>query len=212
MDQRILIARRRVEHSRRKLASERDGAKRPIAGRLLAEEEAKLAALTETVATEGWEQLLDMVARRAAELLGAEDPGMNPPESEARLASLLDRMPFGFGLTDHTGVWILANVPMRRYAPEKIPSRDPEAIQRWQAFDTEGRSLDPAFWPNARALRGETVIPGVEFIHTADDGRQTVARMAAAPVRYVDGHVGGAVCVVEELDNGLLGNCSVFDR
>ncbi|MDE1974051.1 MAG: hypothetical protein KGI48_12775, partial [Hyphomicrobiales bacterium] len=57
----------------------RDGAKRPIVGRLLAEEEAKLAALTETVATEGWEQLLDMVARHAAELLGAEDPGMNPP-------------------------------------------------------------------------------------------------------------------------------------
>lgn len=200
MDQRILIARLTVEHYRHKLAGERDVAKRQIISDLLVEEEAKLAALTKTFASGGLEQLLDMVARHAAELLGGERPGTDRPESEARLASLLDQMPFGFGLTDHTGVWTLANLPMRRYAPEKIPSRDPEAIHRWQTFDTEGCPLDPSHWPNARALRGETVIPGIEFIHNTNDGQQIFVRMAAAPVRYADGHVAGAVCVVQELE------------
>jgi PAS domain-containing protein len=201
MDQRILIARLMVEHYRQTLAGERDGAKRRIISDLLVEEEAKLAALTETFAGEGLEQLLDMVARHGAELLGNEPPPADRRESEARLASLLDQMPFGFGLTDHTGVWALANLPMRRYAPEKIPSRDPQAIHRWQTFDAEGRPLDPSDWPSARALRGETVIPGVEFIHTTDDGQQIVTRMAAAPVRFADGHVAGAVCVVQELES-----------
>lgn len=200
MDQRILIARLMIEHYRRRLAGERDDAKRQIISDLLVEQEAKLAALTETVASGGLEQLLDMVARHAVELLGGERPGADRRESETRLASLLDQMPFGFGLTDHTGVWILANVPMRRYAPEKIPSRDLQAIHRWQTFDTEGRPLDPSHWPNARALRGETVIPGIEFIHTTDDGQQVVTRMAAAPVRYADGYVAGVVCVVQELE------------
>lgn len=161
MDQRVLIARLMVEHYRHMLAGERDVAKRQIISDLLVEEEAKLAALTKTFASGGLEQLLDLVARHAADLLGGERPGIDRRESEARLTALLDQMPFGFGLTDHTGVWMLANLPMRRYAPAKIPSRDPAAIHRWQTFDTEGRPLEPSLWPNARALRGETVIPGL---------------------------------------------------
>ena len=46
MDQRVLIARLNVEHFRRKLLTEQDEATRRTITRLLAEEEAKLAALT----------------------------------------------------------------------------------------------------------------------------------------------------------------------
>lgn len=199
MDPRIIIAQLNVEHYRRKLASERDDATRRIISELLAEEEATLAALTKIDVSGGLGQLLDMVAGQAAELFGDERPEANRGDSEARLALILDQMPFGFGVTDHTGIWILANMPMRRYAPTKIPSRDLEAIHRWQVFDTEGRPLDPSRWPNARALRGETVIPGIEFTYIADDGQHIATRIAAAPIRYADGQVAGVVCVVEEL-------------
>ncbi len=200
MDRRVLIAQLNIEHYRRKLASERDDAKRRAISDLLAEEEARLATLANSDPSGGLEQLLDMVASQAAELFGGERAGTNRSESEARLALILDQMPFGFGLTDHTGIWILANVLMRRYAPEMIPSRDPKIVHRWQGFDKEGRLLDPSRWPNARALRGETVVPGIDFIYTTDDGRHVATRIAAAPVRYAGGHVAGAVCVVEELE------------
>jgi len=45
MDQRIFVARLNIEHYRRQLAGEADEAKRQVIRRLMAEEEAKLAAL-----------------------------------------------------------------------------------------------------------------------------------------------------------------------
>jgi hypothetical protein len=47
MDQRIAIARLNIDHLRRKLAAEKDETTRQTIGRLLAEEEAKLAALND---------------------------------------------------------------------------------------------------------------------------------------------------------------------
>ncbi len=47
MDQRVFIAQLNVEHYRQKLLSEKDGATRRQIARLLAEEQAKLAALSD---------------------------------------------------------------------------------------------------------------------------------------------------------------------
>jgi hypothetical protein len=47
MDQRIAVARLNIEHFRRQLAAEPDGPRRQTLLRLLAEEQAKLAALTD---------------------------------------------------------------------------------------------------------------------------------------------------------------------
>ena len=47
MDQRVLIAQLNIEHYRERLLSEQDDATRRQIGRLLAEEEAKLAALSD---------------------------------------------------------------------------------------------------------------------------------------------------------------------
>lgn len=47
MDQRIFIAHQNIEHFRRKLLTEQDDATRQRITRLLAQEEAKLAALTD---------------------------------------------------------------------------------------------------------------------------------------------------------------------
>ena len=51
MDQRILIAQLNIEHYRRKLAAEQNQATRQTITRLLAEEEVKLAALTDPSGT-----------------------------------------------------------------------------------------------------------------------------------------------------------------
>jgi hypothetical protein len=53
MDQRVLIARLNVEHFRRKLLSEQDETMRQTITRLLAEEEAKLAALSRSPGNDG---------------------------------------------------------------------------------------------------------------------------------------------------------------
>lgn len=47
MDERIVVAKLNIEHFRRQLAAEGDGPRRQTLERLLAEEEAKLAALSD---------------------------------------------------------------------------------------------------------------------------------------------------------------------
>lgn len=47
MDQRVFIAQLNIEHFRNKLRGEQDGVARQLIARLLAEEQAKLAALTD---------------------------------------------------------------------------------------------------------------------------------------------------------------------
>jgi two-component sensor histidine kinase len=73
-------------------------------------------------------------------------------------------------------------------------------MQRWRAFDAEGKPVAPSQWPSSRALRGETVVPGTEFIFTGDDGTEVWTRVAAAPFTDTAGVTGGAVVVVEDID------------
>jgi PAS domain-containing protein len=198
MDQRILIAQLNVEHYRRMLVSEHADAKRLTIIRLLAEEEAKLIALRRT---EGdVKHLLDTVSRQATDLFDRERSEKDRGDSKARLAAMLNHIPFAIGLTDHTGNWIMANIAMRQFAPRQALARDPQRNRRCRSIDPEGRPLSPTNWPSARALRGETVNPGIEFIYCADEGQKVRCRVAAVPVRYGDGDLAGAVVVVEELE------------
>src|SRR5208337_3656779 len=81
-----------------------------------------------------------------------------------------------------------------------IPSRDPELTRRWRALDANGGILPPASFPGARALRGETITPGVDFLHTADDGRETWIRVSAAPFRSDAGAIIGAIGILQDVD------------
>jgi len=83
---------------------------------------------------------------------------------------------------------------------EVIPSRDPELTRRWRALDANGGILPPASFPGARALRGETITPGVDFLHTADDGRETWIRVSAAPFRSDAGAIIGAIGILQDVD------------
>jgi PAS domain S-box-containing protein len=120
-------------------------------------------------------------------------------KSEARLTAVLDALPVGVGLIDTQGRLVVANPEMRRFVPEIMPARDPSRRDRWFARNPDGKRLAPAEYPGMRALRGEAVLPGVEFRHILDDGRQVWARVAALPLQDEQGRVTGAVAVVSDI-------------
>src|SRR4029453_9492363 len=87
-------------------------------------------------------------------------------QSEERFAAILEQLPVGVALVDPAGRIDLANDIFNRYALEYLPSLDPRASQRWRAYTPEGQLLDRSEYPGARALRGETVVPGTDFLFT----------------------------------------------
>jgi PAS domain S-box-containing protein len=117
-------------------------------------------------------------------------------QSEARLWAILDHLSVGVGLIDGEGRLILGNATMRSYVPERIPSRDPARIQRWRV---DGDAVPPEGWAAERALRGETIRPGLEFSYRGDDGRNVSVLTSAVPFRGADGEVTGAIVVLQDI-------------
>jgi PAS domain-containing protein len=198
VDQRVFITKLNIEHFRGQLAREHDDAKRRIIIRLLAAEETKLAILSNS--EQGLRLLLGRAAYQAIDLFDRERPERDQHESEAWLAEMMDRMPFAVGLMDPTCNWITANPAMRRFAPKQALACDPQRVVRCHAFDAQGRALSPSHWPSARALRGQTVYPGIEFTYDTDKGQQLRFRVAAVPVRYANGGIAGAIAVAKQLE------------
>jgi PAS domain S-box-containing protein len=121
-------------------------------------------------------------------------------ESEARLSAFLEQLPLGVGMFDTEGRWIIRNRALERMIPGRLPSRDPHETPRWRTWAADGSLVDPSQWPGARALRGEVVSPGMDFLHTLDDGPQNWMRLSAAPFRDESGAIIGAIFVVEDID------------
>jgi PAS domain S-box-containing protein len=126
-------------------------------------------------------------------------------ESEARLSALLEQLPLGVGMVDREGRWTLRNPSLARFVGDRLPSLDVAAMHRWRSWAPDGQPLDPSRWPGARALRGEIVSPGVEFLHTLPDGREIWTRVSAAPFRREDGAIAGAICVIQDIDKRKRG-------
>ncbi len=85
---------------------------------------------------------------------------------------------------------------MRTYLPTgKVPSTDRPNHYRWQGWHPDGSRIEPHDFAIARALRGETVVPGLEFQFIHDDGRARWTRVAAAPLRDADGEVTGVFAI-----------------
>src|SRR4029079_9634975 len=93
-------------------------------------------------------------------------------ESESRLIQILEELPFGVGLMDSSGRWMISNAALRRYSEEGMRSRDPRQVAKWRVFDPGGNPLPPDLWPGARALRGEAESLGMEAIFLDPDGRE----------------------------------------
>jgi PAS domain S-box-containing protein len=122
-------------------------------------------------------------------------------ESERRLAAVFESLPLGVGLLDTQGTMLLANQAMHRYLPSgRMPSRDDARYGRWCAYHPDGRRVERSDYPGARALRGERVLPGDDFLFTQDDGTEIWTRVAAVPVLDSERRITGAVAVVADID------------
>ena len=121
-------------------------------------------------------------------------------ESEARLMAAFASVPVGVAEFDMDGKAVLSNAEFRRFLPNgTVPSRDPERGRRWEAWETDGRLIEPQQYPSARALRGERLIPGLEMRYTDDDGRAFWTYVATAPIFDGGGRVSGCISVISDI-------------
>lgn len=120
-------------------------------------------------------------------------------ESEARLTAFLEQLPVGVGLVDREGRWLQRNRLLEYFVGQTIPSRDPKFLSRWQAWDANGKPIDPSQWPEARALRGETVTQGLDMLYTAEDGRTIWTSVSATPFTDQSGAIVGAIAVIDDI-------------
>ncbi len=118
--------------------------------------------------------------------------------NRARLAAILDQLPVGVALVQQDGNIALSNACFQRYGIENLPSFDRES--RWRAYTREGNLLDRSQYPGARALRGETVVPGIDFIFMTPEGDELWIRVSAAPFRLDGKGIVGAIAVIQDVD------------
>lgn len=122
-------------------------------------------------------------------------------QSESRLTSLFEALPVGVAIMDVDGKLVVSNREMGRYLTNgTVPSRDDARAWRWQANQPDGRPLERGDFPGARAMRGERVVPGVEFRYMQDDGTELWTQVSAVPLRATDGRITGNVVVVTDID------------
>ena len=119
---------------------------------------------------------------------------------ETRLSAVVEQLPVGVGLFDVDGRLQLSNTLLARYMGRTFPPRDQTGMPRWRAWRADGSSLPPNDWPVVRALRGDVVQTGVEFLATRDDGHNTWVRVMSAPFRDAEGDIAGALAVLEDID------------
>ncbi|HVY16243.1 MAG TPA: PAS domain S-box protein [Rhodopila sp.] len=142
---------------------------------------------------------MDVTARYEAET--ARDRLISVLETErSRLTSIIASLPVGVGIIDDTGRVVLGNETLRRFTDNLLPSRAAGQAGTWVGYDEEGTRIQPADYPGTQALRGETVLPGIEFIRHAPDGSERWLRIGAKPLRRVDGKVLEALIFILDID------------
>ncbi|WP_424811845.1 PAS domain S-box protein [Roseococcus sp. YIM B11640] len=118
------------------------------------------------------------------------------------LASVLQNLPLGVGVYNCDGNLIHYNQSLRGDAGQgRLPSRQPAEAGRWRGYDSSGRLLDPSDYPGARALRGERVMPGIDFLYEGRDGPERWMRVSAVPFRREGAEGDEAILVVQDIDD-----------
>jgi PAS domain S-box-containing protein len=136
-----------------------------------------------------------VVARDVTERIQAEAALV---ESENRLATILKYLPAGVAVVDTTGHVSVANPMWMRLLGAADPSMDDNGNDKWQACHPDGQPLERQEYPAARALRGEEVVPGIEFLDTGSVQRWT--RASAVPLRGPDGRILAALALLQDID------------
>jgi PAS domain S-box-containing protein len=122
-------------------------------------------------------------------------------ESKAQLTAFLEQVPVGIGLFDNRGCPLVINKNLRHFAGSFLPSGENRIDWRWRSWGSDGRLLDKSEWPGTRALRGENVNPGIDFLYTSDEGKEIWTRVSAVPFRNNIGDIIGLIGVVQEIDS-----------
>jgi PAS domain S-box-containing protein len=142
---------------------------------------------------------MDVTARYEAEL--ARDRLIDLLKAEqSRLSEIIDVLPVGVGIFDHSGRLALSNPTMRRFIGPLIPSMQTAMPAEWVAFHPDGRRLAPEEFPGRRALAGETISPGIEFLFRGGDGTERWLRVSCVPLRWADGEVQEVLAVLQDID------------
>lgn len=143
---------------------------------------------------------VDRLTRTAALLIERDRTERERQSSEAMLSSVLEHLPVGVAVYDTQGRTTRNNRLMRDYTNGSLPSADDREASRWRAFHPDGRPVERKDFSGARALRGEIVVPGMDFLHRAADGTEHWTRVSAAPLRDGAGQITGVVAVVSDID------------
>ncbi len=123
-------------------------------------------------------------------------------DQERLLASVLDNLPLGVGVYGHRGDLIHSNQRMRDYAGlTRLPSREPALARRWRGFDSANQPIPPDRFPGSRALRGESVTPGADFLYIDGDAPERWTRVSAVPFRRQGEEANYAIVVVQDVDD-----------
>ncbi len=121
-------------------------------------------------------------------------------QNKVLLSAFLEQLPVGLGLADTNGHWLITNSVLRRFMGKFIPSLDPENSWRWRTWGIDGRLLNQSEWPSVRALRGENITPGLNFLYTSDTGLEIWTRVSSVPFRNEAGEIAGIITVIQDID------------
>ncbi|WP_161958063.1 PAS domain S-box protein [Azospirillum palustre] len=125
-------------------------------------------------------------------------------EAGNRFSTLIQHLPVAVCLFDADGRVLLSSPLFRELLPDQpMPSRMTKAedADRWRSFDADGKLLPPSRYPGARALRGEVVSPGIEFLHREADGSERWFAVSSVPLTDGVGQVTGAIVMLNDIDH-----------
>ncbi|MFC5513357.1 PAS domain S-box protein [Massilia jejuensis] len=123
-------------------------------------------------------------------------------ETRETLSAVFEALPVGVAVVDQSGEVVLSNKEMQQYLPTEglPPLHAPARYERWRSFHADGRPRVRAEFADARALRGERVVPGIEALYRKDDGSEIWTQVAAVPLKGSDESPNGLVSIVTNID------------
>ena len=121
---------------------------------------------------------------------------------KARLQAVLDHVPVGIVFAEAPSGRIVAdNLQVERILRHPVlPGADQSAQPGWVAFHENGRIVQPADFPLARAVRGETS-GGEDYLYRRGDGTLAWVQLSAAPIHNPDGEIVAGVLSIADIDN-----------
>jgi PAS domain S-box-containing protein len=123
-------------------------------------------------------------------------------DERALLASVLENLPLGVGVYSSDGNLTHSNECLRNYGGlDRLLSREPAETRLWRAYDADGQPVGPNDYPGSRALRGERVMPGTDFLYGTSDTSERWMRVSAVPFRREGSEDNEAIVVVQDVDD-----------